>query len=137
MKYPFRTMLTHGSHRLFFVRIACSCLLGLAFTSTSLATDGISCSGIVSLIGVHGTDRVILRLSGMNAQVQICSLATTMGVTYPVSADQCKAAYATLLMAYATGLTINVYFDNVQAGTSCSTFGNWEIATARWVHLDQ
>jgi hypothetical protein len=112
-------------------------VLLLALSGTAFATDGISCNGIVSLIGVHGTDRVMLRLSGMNAQVQICSLTQTMGASYPISPDQCKADYATLLTAFTLAANINVYFDNVATGTSCTTFAGWEIATARWVHLDQ
>lgn len=105
--------------------------------SPSYATDGISCSGTVSTVGVHSIDRVMLRLSGMNTTVQICNLNQSLGTSYPVTAEQCKAAYSTLLMAYAMGKQINVYFDNVQSGTSCSNFLSWEVATARWVHLDE
>lgn len=101
------------------------------------ATDAISCSGIVSTIGIHGTDRVILKLSGMNNVVQICNLSTTLGSTYPITAEQCKAVYATLVAAFAMGTTMSIYFDNVQAGTSCTNFVGWEVATARWVHLEQ
>lgn len=103
----------------------------------SLATDGIVCGGTVSTIGVHGTDRVMLRLSGMNTIVQICNLTQTIGANYPISAEQCKAAYAMLVTAYAMGSSMSVFFDNVQTGTTCSNFANWEVATARWVHLDQ
>lgn len=101
------------------------------------ATDEISCSGTVATIGVHGTDRVMLRLTGMNTLVQICHLNQTLGSTFPITAEQCKAVYSTLLAAYAMGQTINVFFDNVQTGTSCSTFAAWEVATARWVHLGE
>jgi len=112
-------------------------ILCMALSGAALATDGISCTGIVSTIGVHGTDRVMLKLSGTNTVVQICSLTSTMGTTYPISADQCKADYATLLTAYTLGATIGVYFDNVATGTNCTNFAAWEVATARWVHLDQ
>lgn len=115
----------------------CLALMAMGLSGLCGATDAISCSGIVSTIGIHGTDRVMLRLSGMNNVVQICNLSTTIGTTYPITAEQCKAVYATLIAAFAMGTAMNVYFDNVQAGTSCSTFAGWEVATARWVHLEQ
>lgn len=110
--------------------------IGLFFQVGAQATDAISCGGTISTIGVHGTDRVMLQLSSMNTLVQICHLSQTIGSTYPITPEQCKLAYSTLLVAASTGKTINVYFDNVQTGTNCSTFASWEVATARWVHLD-
>ena len=101
------------------------------------ATDGIVCTGIVSSIGVHSTDRVMLRLSGMNTVVQICALTQTLGSTYPISADQCKADYSTLVAAFLSGISMTVFFDNVAAGTSCSNFATWEVATSRFVYLNQ
>ncbi len=99
------------------------------------ATNSIKCIGTVSVIGVHSTDRVILRLSSMNDVVQICSLSQTMGTAFPVTVEQCKAAYSTFLTAYSLNTTMTVWFDNVQTGTSCSTFSGWEVATARWAAL--
>lgn len=110
--------------------------IGLFFHIGAQATNAISCEGTISTIGVHDTDRVILRLSSMNTTVQICHLSQTIGSTYPITPDQCKLAYSTLLVAASTGKTINVYFDNVKTGNNCITFEPWEIATARWVHLD-
>ncbi len=107
------------------------------FASPSYATtDGIVCTGTISILGVHGTDRVMLKLSSMNKLVQICHLNNIMGSTYPITPEQCKVAYSTLLVAYSMQKSIRVYFDNVQTGTSCSTFVASEVATARWVHLD-
>jgi hypothetical protein len=103
--------------------------------SIAHATDEIICSGTIATIGVHGTNRVMLRLTGMNTVVQICNLEQTMGTTAPISATQCKAAYATLLTAYTIGKTLTIYFDNVATGTSCTTFAPWEAAPARWVAL--
>jgi hypothetical protein len=104
--------------------------------NANAATDALNCGGTIKTVGVHGTDRVMLRLSGMNTVVQICNLNSTVGTTYPISATQCKAAYGTLLTAYSLGKNISVTFDNIQVGTSCSTLQSWELATARWVHLD-
>lgn len=101
------------------------------------ATNGIACTGSVELVGVHSTNRIMLRLSNMNAIVQICSLGGTIGTTYPVTSEQCRAAYSTLLTAQTTEKVITVWFDNVVTGTSCSTFAQWEVATARWVYLTE
>ena len=110
-------------------------LLGAVCSQVAVATDGISCTGTVVTIGVHGTNRVMLQLSGMNTLVQICDLGQTVGTTYPNTPDQCKADYSTLLTAYTLGKTINVWFDNVQTGTNCTNFAGWEVAVARWVSL--
>jgi len=71
----------------------------------------------------------------MAGPVNICNLGKTIGTTYPVSAEQCKVAYSTLLTAYSMGKSISVHFDNV-VSTNCASAGRWELATARWVHLD-
>ena len=110
--------------------------LCVAWAPSGWSTDAIVCSGTITEVGIHGTNRVMLMLSGMNTVVQICDLGQTIGSTFPISADQCKADYATLITAYTLGKTLSIYFDNVQTGTSCSNFANWEVATARWVHLD-
>ena len=66
-------------------------------TGVANAIDGIVCTGIVSSIGVHSTDRVILKLSGVNPVVQICALTQTIGLTIrspPISAEQTKALWS-------------------------------------------
>lgn len=112
-------------------------LLAATASQIALATDGINCTGIVSTIGIHGTNRVMLRLSSMNTVVQICDLGQSVGTTYPNTPDQCKADYATLVTAYALGTNISVWFDNVQTGTNCGNFAPWELAVARWIPLTQ
>ena len=111
-------------------------LLNAVTADPLLASSSISCTGTIMTVGVHGSNRVMLQLSGMNTIVQICNLGQTVGTTYPSSPDQCKAQYATLLQAYALGSTINVYFDDAAVGSSCTNFAPWELAVARWVHLD-
>lgn len=108
----------------------------VSFAPVSYGANGIGCRGTIVKLGVHGTDKVILKLSDMNTVVQICHLNEIVGSAYPITPEQCKAAYSTLLTAYSLGKTISVTFDNVQNGTSCSTFSSWELATARWVSLD-
>ncbi len=60
----------------------------------------------MTVVGIHSTDKVMLRLSGMNTIVQICHLSQTIGTTYPITAEQCKAVYSTLLTAHALGKAI-------------------------------
>jgi hypothetical protein len=117
------------------VLLICTVLCS-SYVQLANATDGIICNGTIATLGVHGTDRVMLRLSSMNAPVQICHLNSTIGNTYPITAEQCKVAYSTLLTAYSLGKTIKIWFDNVETGTSCTTFKAWEVATARWVYLN-
>ena len=73
---------------------------------TIATTDYIVCSGSIKILGVHSTDRVILRLSSMNTVVTMCKLSETLGALNPVSAEQCKAAYSTLMTAYAMGKSV-------------------------------
>jgi hypothetical protein len=79
----------------------------------------------------------MLQLTGMNTLVQICHLNKTVGTAYPITAEQCKIAYSTLLTAYSMSKNMKVYFDNVVNGTSCSNFKTWELATATFVYLSK
>jgi hypothetical protein len=92
---------------------------------------------MVMAIGVYGTDHVELMTDVMNTRVRICNLNQTMGATNPISAEQCKAAYGLLLSAYLTANPVRVLFDNVENGTSCTTFVKRELATARYVGLGE
>jgi len=44
--------------------------LGCVCDQIALATDKISCNRTLTTIGVHGTSRAMLQLSGMNTDVQ-------------------------------------------------------------------
>lgn len=113
-------------------------LLAIALTMSSMAsaaTDGIVCAGKVETLAIHGTDRVFLQLQGMNTVVNICNLGATIGITYPITPQQCKAVYGSLMFALATDRTMNIHFDNVVTGTNCTNFSPWEVATARNIAL--
>lgn len=115
-----------------------SALLTMALSVSSVAnaaTDSIVCSGKIDTLAIHGTDRVFLQLQGMNTVVQICNLGATVGTTYPVTAQQCKASYAALMFALATDRTMSIHFDNVVTGTNCTNFVAYEVATARNIAL--
>ena len=112
-------------------------LFSLSFSTNSFSASSFSCTGTIDEVGVHGTDRVMLKLSSMAGIAQICNVSQNLGSMYTISPEQCKLAYSTLLAAYAMDKTINVFFDNVEVGTSCGTLQDWEVATARWVHLSK
>jgi hypothetical protein len=118
-----------------FYRTVIGLSMATLFTFTANAANSFTCTGKITTLGVHSTDRAFLSLEGMSGPVNICNLGKTIGTVYPVSAEQCKVAYSTLLTAYSMGKSISVHFDNV-ASADCSSAGNWEVATARWVHLD-
>lgn len=111
--------------------------LCLVIPSLCFAGGDFFCTGTVETIGIHSPDKVILRLSGMNTSVVICNLNQTLGTVYPVSPQQCKAAYATLLLISTLRKQTTVWFDNTTTGTNCSNFAPWEMATARYVGNDQ
>jgi len=104
-------------------------------TTSALAANSFSCEGAVAEVGIHGTNKVVLKLTSMNTVVNICNPEQQLGSTYPVSPEQCKLAYSTLLTAYAMDKKIRVYFDNVVTGDSCGSFKSWEVATVRYVSL--
>lgn len=105
--------------------------------NTAYAANSFSCVGKIDKVGIHGTNRVILKLTSMNTVVNICSPEDSRGSVYPVSPEQCKLAYSTLLSAFAMDMEMSVFFDNVATGTNCSNFAPWELATARFVSLDR
>tara|TARA_R110002060_G_scaffold880_3_gene2098 strand:+ start:615 stop:944 length:330 start_codon:yes stop_codon:yes gene_type:complete len=107
----------------------------MAASFSSYSASSVICEGEVETLGVHGTDRVMLKLSGMNTVVQICHLNNTMGTDYPITAEQCKTVYSTLLTGYSMSKNMRIHFDNIEIGTSCNNFKSWEVATTRWVYL--
>ncbi len=110
-------------------------VIAAIYPMISSATNGITCNGVVTAIGVYGTDHIELKLDVMNTRVRICNLNQTLGVTNPISPEQCRAVYGMLLAAYMTVEPVRVLFDNVQTGISCTTFVKRELATARYVGL--
>lgn len=105
----------------------------LTSLGANAANNNIQCSGTIVTLGLHSPNGVFLKLSGMNNLVEVCDLGATLGTTNPIPAEQCKAIYSLLLAAQASAKPINVVFDNVVNGSSCSSFVSWEVATARWV----
>lgn len=106
-----------------------------------MAASNFSCSGTVVSIGVHSTDKIVVRLSNMANKVYACNLTQTIGVDFPVAPSQCKVAYATLLLAYVNKKAVTIYFDNVESGKQystgeCSQIKPWELATIRYVSLE-
>ena len=112
----------------------CLCV-GAIFSNSSFAANSFPCAGTIEILGVHSPNNVILKLSGMNTLVKICDLESEVGNSYPISTEQCKISYSTLLAARAMNKTMTIYFDNIPSATSCSNFSNYELATARNVFI--
>lgn len=118
-------------------KISSACVIAAMVTNSALADSSMSCSGTVKNVGIHGTDKVIVQLSGTNTVIYGCNLTQTIGTLYPIGPAQCKAAYATLLLAYTMKKPITIFFDNVKTGTHCANFETWEMATFRYVVLSE
>lgn len=112
-------------------------VLMLFISNVAFATDGIICAGTVDEIGLHATDIVTLKLSSMNARVEICRLSQPWGNTFPVGPEQCKAVYSMLLLLQATGKSTTAHFDNVVTGTACNNFAPWELASIRFLNINK
>jgi len=94
------------------------------------------CGGTVEQVAYHVPGRVMLRLSGMNTFVFICSTDSEWVVPGSqfgnTTVSACKAIYATFLAARATGATINgLYLDGDQVPASCASFAPWVNVSVR------
>jgi hypothetical protein len=117
--------------RIFTFFILTICLIG------NVNADSFSCKGTVERFGSHSVNSIYLKLSSMNTMVKICDLGSDTGASYKVTPEQCKIIYSTLLTAYAMNEVININFDNVGEATNCSSFSDWQLATARNVFLNK
>lgn len=125
------------SSRNYILKTFAVCIISAMVANSAMADSSMDCKGTVSKVAVHGTDKVIVQLSGTNTLVYGCNLSQTIGALYPISPAQCKAAYATLLLAYSMKKPIRIFFDNVKTGTQCNNFETWEMATFRYVELSE
>lgn len=79
----------------------------------------------------------MLKLSGMNVPVFICSTDADWVVSGSLagstSPNACKTLYATFLTAKITGAVIHsMYFDGDQVPASCNAFANWTSVNVRY-----
>lgn len=107
----------------------------LLMFSTVAFGGTLQCAGTVDKIGMHASNRVMLKLSSMNRAVFICSPSydwTVTGTTYSTSPDMCKTLVSMLMHAKATGAEIgNMWFDGDAVPASCTTWEAWKSANIR------
>ena len=105
------------------------------FSSFSYAAT-ISCTGVVEKIGLHASDRLMLKLSSMNTAVFICKTNdewSVSGTGYKTSAETCKTMMSMLMHAKTTKAEIgSVWFDGDDVPSSCSNWKNWKSANVRY-----
>lgn len=108
----------------------------ISIASTAHAANVI-CEGTVDILAYHQPGNLMLKLSGMNVPVFICSTDVDWVVPGSLSGNTspnaCKALYATFLTAKVTGAVIhNMYFDGDQVPASCNSFANWTQVNVRY-----
>jgi hypothetical protein len=116
-------------------KISLTILLMTTWVAHSLAGT-VVCSGTVDRIAFHSSDKVMLKLSSMDAEVFICSLSSVWAnsegsdTTDPAT---CRAMFDMLLSAKALGTPVNsMYFDGVDVPTACDQWGAWKSAHIRY-----
>jgi len=107
----------------------------LYFMSFSVTAGTLTCSGTVAQIGLHATDRLMIRLSSMNTAVFVCNPNanwSVSGTNYQTGAETCKTMMSMFMTAKATGKSIgNVWFDGDDVPQNCSSWENWKSANVR------
>ena len=110
-------------------------LLVALWVPASLAGT-VVCSGTVDKVAFHASDKLMLRLSSMDAGVFICSFSSVWsvsGTSYTTAPETCKAFHSMLLSAQALGTHINsMYFDGDQVPAACNQWGAWKSANIRY-----
>ena len=110
-------------------------LLFLVFSSYSYAAT-IQCAGTVDKIGLHASDKLMLKLSSMNTAIFICSPSSEWsvpGTGYKTSTETCKSMLSMLMHAKATKADMgNVWFDGDDVPANCNAWQNWKNANVRY-----
>jgi hypothetical protein len=103
---------------------------------SSVASGGtLVCGGKVDKLGLHATDKLMLKLTSMNTAVFICSpnkLWEVSGATYKTSPETCRTIISFLMHAKTTGLDMgSVYFDGDDVPANCNSWESWKNANIR------
>tara|TARA_R110002072_G_scaffold33030_8_gene100244 strand:+ start:101 stop:472 length:372 start_codon:yes stop_codon:yes gene_type:complete len=118
----------------FFFTIFTLCIISINSVAATVV-----CSGTVDALAYHGNNKLMVKLSSMNAPVFFCSPEfewAPTGTTYKTGPETCKTLYSTFLAAKMSGKTINsMYFDGDQVPATCSSWGNWKQANIRYFSL--
>ncbi|MEO7494488.1 MAG: hypothetical protein ABIT83_08305 [Massilia sp.] len=125
--------------KIFAKRVVCA-MLGLALASNANAGT-LVCAGTVTELSFHAAASVLVRLSGMNTAVFLCSVDTAWqvpGFVVPaaMSPSACKTVYASLLAAKASNTTVGaMYFDADGLPANCTSFAPWQQVNLRYFNL--
>ena len=108
-----------------------------SFFFSSLSFGGtIQCGGTVEKLGLHASDKILLKLSSMNHPVFICNPNeewNVSGTAQTTGAQTCKLMLSMLMHAKATNTYIgSVYFDGDEVPESCDSWGSWKNANVRY-----
>ena len=113
--------------------LATGCLLTASINSSYAAT--VVCSGKVETLAYHASNKLMIKLSSMNAPVFFCSPDSewvVTGTSAKTGPETCQALYATFLSAKVSGETIkNMYFDGDQVPAACNSWASWQSANIR------
>lgn len=107
----------------------------VVLTSAYSHAGTIKCNGTVENIGMHASNKLMLKLSSMNKAVFICSPNTEWtveGTDYSTSPETCNALLSMLMHAKATGAQMGeVWFDGDDVPLTCGSWGRWASANIR------
>lgn len=113
-----------------------SFILLLALSSLPVFAGTIQCSGTVDKIGIHSSNKILLKLSSMNKAVFICSPSSewrVSGTSYTTSPDMCNSLLSMLMHAKSTKADMgHVWFDGDDVPANCSEWGSWKTANIRY-----
>lgn len=107
--------------------------------SLNATAGSLVCSGTVDTVAYHGNDKLMVKLSSMNAPVFFCDPNKEWSVSGEpgrvMNAETCKAVFSMFLSARATRETISkVHFDGDNVPTSCTGFISWSDVFIRYVN---
>lgn len=113
------------------------CLVLTLLGAPASQAGSLWCTGAVVELGVHLPNQLLVRLSSMNERAVVCFLDATYNAPGQLgggtSATTCKALYANLLAARASGLPVQAMLDGDQVPAQCSGFAAWSYVSARYI----
>lgn len=98
--------------------------LALLFTSTTALGGVYICSGTVRGVAIDSGGDVLSESIGTVLWPRLCNVRATANGVVP---EACKAMYASLLVAQASGKTVTFWINDPV--TSCATLPQWQFMT--------
>ncbi|NOU49183.1 hypothetical protein HG263_01270 [Pseudoalteromonas sp. JBTF-M23] len=111
-------------------------LLLLLIMSPPVLSGTIKCTGTVEKLGLHSSNKIMLKLSSMNQAVFICQPNqewSVPGTNYKTSPEMCNSLLSMLMHAKSTNAQMgSVWFDGDDVPTSCNGWESWKTANIRY-----